>query len=47
MERMEKGRSVQKFINDYCVLDFETTGVFVSSAEIIEMVGFFMGKIKM
>lgn len=37
MSREGKGSSVPKYIIDYCVLDLETTGVFVTSAEIIEL----------
>lgn len=37
MSREGKGSSVPKYLSDYCVLDLETTGVFVTSAEIIEI----------
>ena len=37
MERPGKGTSADRFVSDYCVLDLETTGVFVSSAQIIEV----------
>lgn len=37
MSREGKGSSVPKYLSDYCVLDLETTGVFVISAEIIEI----------
>lgn len=32
-----KGTSVGKHVDDYCVLDLETTGVFINSADIIEI----------
>ena len=32
-----KGSSVNKHVENYCVLDLETTGVFISSADIIEI----------
>lgn len=35
--REGKGSSVPRYLSDYCVLDLETTGVFVTSAEIIEI----------
>lgn len=35
--RKFKGSSANKHIDNYCVLDLETTGVFVSNAEIIEI----------
>lgn len=37
MEREFKGTCVQHYINDYSVVDLETTGIYVSSAEIIEI----------
>lgn len=37
MERTEKGASVKKHVDDYCVLDLETTGIFVTSADIFEI----------
>ncbi len=35
--RIYKGTSVNMHVNDYCVIDLETTGVFVNSADIIEI----------
>lgn len=35
--RKFKGSSANKHIENYCVLDLETTGIFISSAEIIEI----------
>ena len=40
MNREFKGTGVNHYIEDYCVLDLETTGVFVSSAKIIEISAF-------
>ena len=40
MIREFKGTTVNQYIEDYCVLDLETTGVFVSSARIIEISAF-------
>ena len=37
MERIEKGQRIRHFVSDYCVLDLETTGIFVSSAKIVEV----------
>ena len=37
MERTGKGTSVNQYLKDYCVIDLETTGVFISSAKIIEI----------
>ena len=36
-DREFKGTSTNKHVADYCVVDLETTGIFVSSAEIIEI----------
>lgn len=35
--RVFKGSSANRHVDDYCVVDLETTGVFVSSSEIIEI----------
>ena len=37
MERVSKGNSVDRFLEDYCVLDLETTSIYLFSAEIIEI----------
>ena len=37
MDREYKGHGQRSHANDYCVLDLETTGIFVSSAKIIEI----------
>ena len=37
MMRDNKGKSVNNYVDNYCVIDLETTGVFVSSARIIEL----------
>ena len=37
MERIDKGQGVNHFIEDYCVIDLETTSVVVGSAKIIEI----------
>ena len=37
MNREGKGSGIRKPVKDYCVLDLETTGVFISSADIIEI----------
>ena len=37
MEREHKGTSVKTHVDDYSVVDLETTGVFVGSADIIEI----------
>ena len=37
MNREYKGHGERSHANDYCVLDLETTGIFVSSAKIIEI----------
>lgn len=37
MIREYKGTSVKKHVDNYCVVDLETTGVFVGSADIIEI----------
>ena len=37
MERLQKGSSINHYIKDYCVVDLETTGVFISSVRIIEI----------
>ena len=36
-KREFKGTSANTFVKDYCVLDLETTGVFVGSSKIIEI----------
>lgn len=36
-EREYKGHSIDRHIENYCVLDLETTGIFVNSADIIEI----------
>ncbi len=36
-KRAFKGSSVNKHVDDYCILDLETTGVFVGSSKIIEI----------
>ena len=37
MDREYKGSSVNKHISDYCVLDLETTGVYILSTKIVEI----------
>ena len=37
MKRENKGHGIGKHVNDYCVVDLETTGIFISSADIIEI----------
>lgn len=37
MSREGKGSGVSKYVSDYCVVDLETTSVFVSSTSIIEI----------
>ena len=37
MSREGKGSSIPKYLSDYCVLDLETTSIFVTSAEIVEI----------
>lgn len=37
MSRDGKGTSVQKYVSDYCVVDLETTGVYVGYSKIIEI----------
>lgn len=37
MERNSKGISVNRFLDDYCVVDLETTSIYLFSAEIIEI----------
>ena len=37
MEREGKGHGIRNHIDDYCVVDLETTGIFVNSARIIEI----------
>lgn len=37
MDREHKGTSIKKHVDDYSVVDLETTGVFVGSADIIEI----------
>ncbi len=37
MDRDGKGKSANKHVDNYCVVDLETTGVFVRSAKIIEI----------
>lgn len=36
-KRKFKGKSTNKHVDDYCLLDLETTGIFVNSAKIIEI----------
>lgn len=36
-KREYKGTSANRYVDEYCVLDLETTGVFVNSADIIEI----------
>jgi DNA polymerase III epsilon subunit family exonuclease len=35
--REGKGHSIEKYVADYCVVDLETTGVFISDLEIVEI----------
>ncbi len=37
MDRYGKGSAVRNYVDSYCVVDLETTGVYVSSAQIIEI----------
>lgn len=37
MERFGKGSAVRKHVDDYCVVDLETTGIYLRSARIIEI----------
>lgn len=37
MSREGKGTSVPRHISDYCVVDLETTGIFINSADIVEI----------
>ena len=37
MDRIYKGRRINRHVGDYCIVDLETTGVFVRSAKIIEI----------
>lgn len=37
MKRDGKGTSVKEYISNYCIVDLETTGIFVNSADIIEI----------
>ena len=37
MEREYKGHSHRKHVDDYCVVDLETTGIYLKSAKIIEI----------
>ena len=37
MERRDKGHGVDQYTNNYCVVDLETTGIFIESARIIEI----------
>ena len=37
MNRNAKGHSVHEHVDNYCIVDLETTGIFVSSARIIEI----------
>lgn len=37
MDRINKGKSAGHYVENYCVIDLETTGVFVTSADIIEI----------
>jgi len=37
MDRIFKGRGVKKHVDSYCIVDLETTGVFVRKAKIIEI----------
>lgn len=37
MEREFKGSSVKEFLTDYCVIDLETTSIYLYSAEILEI----------
>lgn len=37
MEREHKGTRISTHIDDYCVVDLETTGIFLTSAQIIEV----------
>ena len=35
--REGKGHSIEKYTGDYCVVDLETTGIFISETDIIEI----------
>ena len=37
MERPDKGQSVNHYVKDYCVIDLETTGLYIGTAKIIEI----------
>ena len=36
-DREHKGTSIKKYVDDYSIVDLETTAVFVGSADIIEI----------